>query len=104
KDLSRKKATSEWLELLKGEVPCAPVNTVEQAFQDPQAVEDNMIIEVTHPRFGVVRQVASPIKISDSRTNHHRGPELGEHTNEVLTNYLNLSPEDIENLRKEDVL
>ncbi len=104
KDLSRKKTTTEWLELLRGQVPCAPVNTVEQAFQDFQAVDDEMVVEVPHPEFGVVRQVASPIKISDARTNHRRGPQLGEHTDQVLGQYLGFSPEQIEELRKDGVL
>ncbi len=104
KDLSRKKTTTEWLELLRGQVPCAPVNTVEQAFQDFQAADDEMVVEVPHPEFGVVRQVASPIKISDARTNHRRGPQLGEHTDQVLGQYLGFSPEQIEELRKDGVL
>jgi crotonobetainyl-CoA:carnitine CoA-transferase CaiB-like acyl-CoA transferase len=104
KDLSRQKTTAEWLQLLKGKVPCAPVNTVEEAFADPQVAEDEMILEMPHPEFGVVRQVASPIKISDAKIEHRRGPKLGEHTDAVLRAYLNLSQADIEMLRREGVL
>ena len=104
KDLSRKKTTAEWLDLLKGQVPCAPVNSVEEAFQDPQVAEDEMVVEVPHPEFGVVRQVASPIKISDSGVEHRRGPKLGEDTDEVLEGVLDMSPEAIEGLRREGVL
>lgn len=104
KDLSRKKTTAEWLDLLKGQVPCAPVNSVEEAFQDPQVAEDEMIIEVKHPELGVVRQVASPIKISDYDIEHRRGPRMGEHTDEVLVGYLDISPEVVAELRREGVL
>ncbi len=104
KDLFRQRTTAEWLERLKGEVPCAPVNTVEEAFHDPQVAEDEMILEIPHPEFDVARQVASPIKISDSKTAHRRGPKLGEHTDEVLSDYLNISPQEIEELRRKGAL
>jgi crotonobetainyl-CoA:carnitine CoA-transferase CaiB-like acyl-CoA transferase len=104
KDLSRKKTTAEWLKMLKGQVPCAPVNTVEEAFRDPQVAEDEMILEIPHPEFGVVRQVASPIKISDSKVTHRPAPKLGEHTNQILMNYLKMSPQEIESLRQAGVL
>ena len=104
KNLFRQRTTAEWLERLKGEVPCAPVNTVEEAFRDPQVAEDEMILEIPHPEFGVARQVASPIKISDSKTEHCCGPQLGEHTDEVLGDYLNISPQEIEELRRKGAL
>jgi len=104
KALSKKRTTGDWLERLRGEVPCGPVNTVEEAFADPQVAEDEMIIEVDHPQFGVVRQVASPIKISDASVDHVRGPSLGEHTDEILHQYVNLSTREIEDLRKDGVI
>lgn len=84
KDLSKRRTTSEWLDLLRGRVPCAPVNTVAQAFDDPQAAEEGLILDIPHPDFGTVRQVASPIRISDARPGLNRGPRLGEHTGDVL--------------------
>ena len=104
KDLSRKETTAIWLERLKGEVPCAPVNTVEEAFQDPQVAEDEMILDLPHPEFGSVRQVASPIKISDSSTDHRCGPKLGEHTAAILETYLNLAADEIESLQADRVV
>lgn len=104
KELSSRETTAHWLGVLKGHVPCAPVNTVEEAFQDPQVAEDEMVIETSHPEIGVMRQVASPIKISDYRHNHHRGPLLGEHTDQVLAEQLGFSSEEIASLREEGVL
>ena len=104
KDLSRKKTTAQWLDLLTGQVPCAPVNTVEQAFADPQVAEDEMIIETDHPAFGTVRQVASPIKISDATKEHHRAPALGEHTDEILAEHLGMSQVQIDRLRQDGVI
>ena len=104
KDLSRQQTTAHWLDRLKGQVPCAPVNTVAQAFADPQVDEDDMIIETDHPAFGTVRQVASPIKLSDATKAHHRAPALGEHTDEVLTEHLHLTSAQIEELRTNGVI
>ena len=104
KDLSRKKTTAQWLELLAGQVPCSPINTVEQAFADPQVTEDQMIIETDHPAFGTVRQVASPIKLSDATKEHHRAPALGEHTYEILTKHLDMSKAQVDRLRQDGVI
>lgn len=104
KALSRKRTTAEWLELLRGEVPCAPVNTVEEAFRDPQVAEDGMVLDLPHPEFGTVRVVAGPIRIGDACMEHRRGPKLGEHTEEVLAEYLGMSGEEIEGLRRDGVL
>ena len=104
KELSVEKTTGDWLELMEGKVPVAPVNTVEEALRDPQVFEDEMIVETQHPQFGQVRQLASPIKISSSTIKHQRGPALGEHTEEVLTDLLGFSRAEIESLSADKVV
>ena len=104
KELTLQKPTAEWLDLLKGEVPCAPVNSVQEAFADPQVAEDDMILDLPHPDFGTVKTVAGPIKIADAEVEHRRGPQLGEHTDEILQTLLDLSPEKIANYRREGIL
>ena len=104
KDLSRERTTAEWLDLLKGRVPCAPVNTVEEALRDPQVAEDGMVLEMEHPKLGTIRQLASPIKISDVQTTHRLGPALGEHTDEVLREYAGASDDEIASWRRDGVL
>lgn len=101
KDLSRRKTTAEWLGLLTGRVPCAPVNTVEEALADPLAKDGGMLLDIPHPEMGVVSEVASPIKVGGVRVDHRRGPKLGEHTDEVLRGYLGLSADRIAELRRE---
>ena len=104
KRLTQLRSTSEWLELLRGKVPCAPVNSVEEAFLDPQAEEDGMILEIPHPQFGTVKEVAGPIKITGPAVQHRRGPALGEHTDEVLQGLLGMSPSEIGALRCDGAL
>lgn len=100
----RGRATAEWLRLLRGHVPCAPVNTVRQALEDEQVLARGMIVEVPHPFFGRMRQVASPIKTKGAITAPAAGPRLGEHTHELLRDLLGYSEETIEALRSRGVI
>ena len=104
KERTRTRTTAEWLQLLKGQVPCAPVNSVEEALQDPLVQEGRMIIETGHPELGVVRQVAGSIKLSDHSPDHRRGPGLGEHTDQILEDYLEMTPARIGRLREKGVI
>jgi crotonobetainyl-CoA:carnitine CoA-transferase CaiB-like acyl-CoA transferase len=80
--------TAEWLARLRGKVPCAPVNTVAQALDDEQIAARDMIIEVKHPRFGVLRTVGSPVKTEGAGPNLNPAPALGQHTDEILRTLL----------------
>ena len=104
KELSSKRTTAEWLDLLRGKVPCGPVNSVPQALSDPQVTEDEMVIEMDHPELGTVRQLSSPIKISDSRPSHRLGPQLGAHTNEILRKYARATDAEITAWRRDGVI
>ena len=78
--------TSEhWLGLLRAAgVPCGPVNSVAQALSDPHTVARGMVVETEHPRFGRVRQVASPMRVGPAERRHRRGPRRGEDAGYVL--------------------
>lgn len=91
--------TAEWLELLQGRVPCAPVNTLAEALTDPQVVAREMLIEVQHPQFGTIREVASPFKVSTGAQPRNPAPALGQDTDSVLGEYLNYTAEQIAQLR-----
>jgi len=87
----RARSSAEWLKLLTAAgVPCGPVNTVEQAFADPQIEARGMIVETEHPRFGTVRQPASPVRVGDEPVEHRRAPfrnEDFEHVTRTLLGY-----------------
>ena len=101
---TRQKPTAEWLERLKGQVPCAPVNSVAEAFADPQVAADQMVLDLPHPEFGTVKTPAGPIRIDDAAVAPRRGPGLGEHTDEILQNLLALSPDEITAYRRDGML
>ena len=57
------RATNEWLAALTAEnVPCGPINTIDQVFNDPQILARDMLQTVEHPVAGKINLAASPIK------------------------------------------
>jgi len=98
------KSTREWLGLLRGHVPCAPVNSVREALEDEQVLAREMIVEIDHPVFGRMRQVASPIKTEGAITAPAPAPRLGEHTDTLLQDVLGYGAATIERLRATGVI
>jgi crotonobetainyl-CoA:carnitine CoA-transferase CaiB-like acyl-CoA transferase len=92
------RGSAEWLELLTASgVPCAPVNEVAAAFDDPQAHARGAVVSAQHPALGTVRQVASPLRLGDEAP-LERAPFRGEHTETVLAEVCGYPPERIEEL------
>lgn len=77
------RTTAEWIALLEGVVPCAPVNDLETALAEPQLAARDMIVTVDHPTAGPIRQVGCPIKVG-APPPLRRAPRLGEHGDEIL--------------------
>ena len=98
------RTTAEWLARLRGKVPCAPVNTLAEALEDEQVRARDMITEVKHPLFGVLREVASPVKTAGAITSPAPAPALGQHTDEVLGGLLQYDPARIAALRASGAL
>jgi crotonobetainyl-CoA:carnitine CoA-transferase CaiB-like acyl-CoA transferase len=75
----------EWVEVLGAAgVPCAAVNSVAQALAEPQVAARDGIMGYQHPVLGEVRQVASPLRMSDAELPAERAPHRGEHTEAVM--------------------
>ncbi len=96
-----KRDTDDWLADFRGSVPCAPVNSVADALQDQQVLARKMIIEIEHPEYGTIKQVASPIKTEGMIEHPTPGPGLGEHTDQVMTEVLGYSTDQVSSLRAE---
>jgi formyl-CoA transferase len=95
-----------WFRLLtEAEVPCAPVQTIDQVFQAPQVLHRDMLMEVDHPTAGRVRMAGIPVKFSVTQASVRRPPPLlGEHSENVLKNWLGMSADAIDELKKEKIL
>jgi crotonobetainyl-CoA:carnitine CoA-transferase CaiB-like acyl-CoA transferase len=100
----RERTTAEWLDRLRGRVPCAPVNTLAQALDDEQVRERGMIVEVEHPQLGVLREVASPIRTAGVTGPTAPAPRLGQHTDEILRELLHYDAARITALRRSGAL
>src|SRR6266403_950890 len=98
------RTTSDWLSRLRGRVPCAPVTTLAQALADEQIAARDMIIEIKHPRFGVLREVGTPVKTEGAAPNLSPAPALGQHTDELLRTLLQYDPARIAALRASGAL
>ena len=96
----RSRRAAEWVaELGAAGVPCGIVNEVAQALADPQTDARGAVVEIAHPRFGTVRQAASPLRLPD-RPAARRAPVRGEHTEEVLAEVCGYGPERIRALAR----
>src|SRR5262249_39933698 len=70
-DIIVERATREWVEALEAAgVPNGPINTIEQVFQEPQAVARGLRIELDHPLAGKVSLVRSPMRFSATPIEH----------------------------------
>ncbi len=93
------RTTIDWLTLLNGKVPCGPVNDVAGALELDQVQAREMIIEVEHPEYGTIREVANPVKMAGEIKHPPPAPKLGEHTDDVLQTLLGYGDAKVDELR-----
>jgi crotonobetainyl-CoA:carnitine CoA-transferase CaiB-like acyl-CoA transferase len=93
-----------WLARLRGNVPCAPVNSVEEALEDEQALARDMITSVEHPVLGEIRQIRTAIKVPDSVDHRRPAPAMGADTEDILQELLGYGEEQIDLLRQNGVI
>jgi CoA:oxalate CoA-transferase len=96
----------EWIEALDGAgIPCGPLNTIDRLLEDPQVQAREMIVDVTHPVAGHLRMPGLPIKLSDTPGEVFRpAPMLGQHTGEILAEFLGFDAERVAALRASNVI
>lgn len=92
----------EWIEELhQVGIPSGVINTIADVFNHPQAQERELKIELEHPTAGVLSFPGYPYKFSETPAQARRPPPLlGEHTDEVLSELLEYSPAEVQELHK----
>ncbi len=82
----REHTSAEWLARLDAEqVPCAPVQSVEDLFADAQIAANGLIVEHEHPEAGATRQPRPAARFHTHALDAGApAPRLGEHTEEIL--------------------
>ncbi len=104
-DTIRTRTVDEWMKILEDAgIPCSPINTIDKVVKHPQVLARNMIVKVYNPRVGEIRIPGSPIKFASENPRIGPAPVLGEHTEEVLKEFLSISDEELSRLKASGVI
>jgi crotonobetainyl-CoA:carnitine CoA-transferase CaiB-like acyl-CoA transferase len=95
-----------WTAHLRGVDTCfAPVNTLEETSRDPQVEALGLFTSVDHPRLGPLPQISPPFTFSATPASVRRPPpDLGEHTADILSELVGLSPAEIRALAEQKIV
>jgi formyl-CoA transferase len=99
------KPTAHWMKAFEDAgIPCGPIYTIDQTFNDPQVKHLGMAAPVMHPRLGKLDLVASPLNFTGAEKKIRSAtPDGGAHTDEIMKE-LGYSSQDIEQFRKNSVV
>ena len=100
------KDTDTWLSALSGAgVPCGPINNIQQVFESEYAREQELVRSVVHPLEESLPTVANPIRFSAAPVQYDKPPPmLGQHTDEILAEWLGYSAKAIGDLKGSGVI
>jgi crotonobetainyl-CoA:carnitine CoA-transferase CaiB-like acyl-CoA transferase len=91
--------------LRENRVPCAPVRDLGEVVNDPHLHARGMLQEIDHPDFGTLTVPHSPLYYhGQERMPLEPSPGLGEHNEDVLRGMLGLDQDEVEQLRRDEVI
>ncbi|MCF0263977.1 CoA transferase [Acinetobacter guillouiae] len=98
------KTADEWVSAIYAvKVPVGVINNLEQAFNEPQVIAREMLVEMQHPQREKLTVVGSPIKLSRTPVEYRNAPPLlGEHTQTILGRII--SPAKLDELKAKGVI
>jgi formyl-CoA transferase len=82
------------------DIPVGPILSLKEIAEDPGLRETGTVVEVDHPVRGKYLTVGNPIKLSDSPAIVKRSPLLGEHTDEILKEFCNMTDDEIKAVKE----
>ena len=104
----KKKTIKQWVEgLVKVNVPCGPINNIQQVFEDKQVKSRKMVISMKHSKSKnkKIKLIANPINFSESKIQYKKPPpKLGQDTITVLRKFLKLDSKDLLDLKKKKII
>jgi crotonobetainyl-CoA:carnitine CoA-transferase CaiB-like acyl-CoA transferase len=100
------KTYEQWEDLLlQHGIPVGAINTIDQVVDHPQVKAREMIVESEHPVAGKIKMVGVPVKLSETPGKvREPAPLLGQHTDQVLHEYLGMDEAEIVALRHAGVV
>ena len=94
----------EWEQIFGERVPCAAVRPIEDMFDHPQVIADDLVTTLDHPVIGHYRTMTKPIKFADAPGPPAApAPLFGQHSDEILAAY-GYSAADIAELRGRGII
>ena len=105
-EIMSQRTTDDWIDAL-GEigVPCGPINAMDKVVTHPQVQAREMITRIAHQVTGEVEVPGVPIKLSETPGSVDApAPSLGEHTSDVLTDLLKMTPAEVEKLKQDGII
>lgn len=98
----KQQPAEHWIEILNDAgVPCGPVYSIDQTFEDPQVKHLGVVKQVEHPRLGKLDVVRQPVNLTATpqpQTLRYPTPDAGEHS-DVILGEMGLSADEIAKLR-----
>lgn len=104
-EVTKTQGSEHWVNLMEEVgIPCGPVNTIREVFEDPQVQHLGMAMPMQHRTRGDIQVVAQPVNLEGVDTGFYRDmPRLGEHNEEILAE-AGLTPAEIQALKDKGAL
>ncbi|MGM0688170.1 MAG: CaiB/BaiF CoA transferase family protein [Bacillota bacterium] len=103
--ITREKKTDEWVQIMENAgVSCGRIRTIDQVLTDPHVDAREMVIDIEHPKAGMIKLTGVPVKLSMTPGEVTAAPPtLGQHTDQVLEE-IGYSGSDIRGFREKGVI
>ena len=105
-DIMRQRGMHEWIEVLEAaNVPCGPINNMKQVLEDPQVQHRALKVDIPTPAGVPCQTVASPMRFSETPVEYQLPPPLlGQHTQEILEDLLEMNPQAVAALAAKGII
>lgn len=106
REIMRGRTSREWIEgLERANVPCGPINNYAEVFDNPQVRHRGLKVEIPHATGVPAPGVASPMRFSETPVEYELPPPmLGQHTREVLEDFLGMKSAELDALGRKGVI
>ena len=103
--ITRGKKTDEWVKIMEDAgVSCGRIRTIDQVLSDPHVDAREMVLEIEHPKAGMIKLTGVPVKLSLTPGEVTAAPPtLGQHTDQILEE-IGYSNVDIANFREKGII